>query len=48
MPVRSSISNAVIVPSLLTPIFALSAVVTSMDVGDETLDAVGDKLHGSA
>ena len=45
MPVRSSISKAVMVPSLLTPILALDAVVAGVDVGDEALDPVGDEFH---
>ena len=44
MPVRSSISKAVMVPSLLDADLCLDAVVAGMDVGDETLDAVGDEF----
>ena len=44
MPVRSSISKAVMVPSFLTPIFALDAMVAGVDVGDEALEPVGDEL----
>ncbi len=44
MPVRSSISQAVMVPSSLHADPRLHAVVAGMDVGDEALDAVGDEL----
>ena len=44
MPVRSSISQAVMVPSFLTPILAFDAVVAGVDVGDEALDPVGDEF----
>ena len=44
MPVRSSISQAVMVPSFLTPILRLDAVVARVDVGDEALDPVGDEF----
>ena len=45
MPVRSSISKAVMVPSLLDADLGLDAVVARVDVGDEALDPVGDELH---
>ena len=45
MPVRSSISQAVMVPSLLHADLRLHAVVAGMDVGDEALEPVGDEFH---
>ena len=48
MPVRSSISNAVMVPSRLTPIRALAAMVAGMDIGVEALDPVGDEFDRPA
>ena len=45
MPVRSSISKAVMVPSLLDADLRLDAMVARMDVGDEAFDAVGDEFH---
>ena len=44
MPVRSSISKAVMVPSLLDADLALDAMVAGMDVGDEAFEPVGDEL----
>ena len=48
MPVRSSISNAVMVPSSLDPDPALAAMVAGVDVGVEALDPVGDELDRPA
>ena len=44
MPVRSSISNAVMVPSLLDADPRLDAMIAGVDVGDEALEAVGDEF----
>ena len=48
MPVRSSISKAVMRPSFMTPMRAAHAMVAGVDVGDEALDAVGDEFHRPA
>ena len=45
MPVRSSISHAVIVPSLLHADLRGDAMIACMDVGDKAFEPVGDELH---
>ena len=44
MPVRSSISNAVMVAGAGHPDLRFDAVVAGVDVGDEALEPVGDEL----
>ena len=44
MPVRSSISQAVIVPSLLHADPGVHAMIARVNVGDETLQPVGDEF----
>ena len=45
MPVRSSISNAVIVPSRLHADLCLDAVIAGVNVGDEAFQPVRDEFH---
>ncbi len=48
MPVRSSISNAMIVPARVDPDPPLATMVAGMNIGVEALDPVGDKLDRPA